>query len=273
METNSAAPALRAMARARRAARRCRRSASSAHPVFAGLLDAFVQALVKFEDDSFLLVRRSAALVPCRLPPWPGSRTTTSGALVALFFFREGRRRRIRAGRSAIVESGPAQKISRSVAAIEHQAGRRTVRGVDDEGFSIRTGLARSKTIREPPCITRPKRKALIRPRPLSPVFGGSRNTTCGMSRTTPIGIGKSEGAQVDLAAQIHDETHLRFVAAEPGVGRNRKRIDGETAAQPAGPREPRSEEDTENAAAQPPAKAIGSPRPSCPLTPLGRRG
>ena len=46
-------------------------------------------------------------------------------------------------------------------------------------------GRARSMTMREPPCMTRPNRNALIRPRPASPVLDGSRNVTCGMSMTT----------------------------------------------------------------------------------------
>jgi hypothetical protein len=42
--------------------------------------------------------------------------------------------------------------------------------------------------MREPPGITSPKRNALIKPRPVSPAFGGSRNVTCGMSTTTRYG-------------------------------------------------------------------------------------
>ena len=37
------------------------------------------------------------------------------------------------------------------------------------------------------------------------------------------IGIGEGEGAQIDLAREIHDEAGLAVVAAEPGVGRDRK--------------------------------------------------
>jgi hypothetical protein len=55
--------------------------------------------------------------------------------------------------------------------------------------FSIRAGLARSMTMREPPCMTRPKRNALIRPRPFSPVRAGNWKATCGMSMTTRYGL------------------------------------------------------------------------------------
>ena len=38
------------------------------------------------------------------------------------------------------------------------------------------------------------------------------------------IGVGEREGAQIDLAREIHDEAGERVVAADPGVGRDRKR-------------------------------------------------
>jgi hypothetical protein len=65
--------------------------------------------------------------------------------------------------------------------------------------------------MREPPGIIRPKRQQLKRH--LRDVEDDA------------VGVGQREGAHIDLAAQIHDQAGRRFVAAEPDVGRDRKRV------------------------------------------------
>jgi hypothetical protein len=75
-----------------------------------------------------------------------------------------------------------------------------------------------------------------------------------------PVGIGKREGVQVDLAAEIHDETHLRLVAAEARVSRNWKRIGERRRTWPVLRGSGRSEEDTKKHAAQRPRSHRFSP-------------
>ena len=80
-----------------------------------------------------------------------------------------------------------------------------------------------SSTMREPPCMTRPKRNALTSPRPVSPVLRRQLEGHLRQVDHHAVGIGEREGAQIDLAREIHDEAGLVVVAADPGVGRDRK--------------------------------------------------
>ena len=172
------------------------------HAVFAGLLDLVAQHQRELEDDGLLHLpaRRPGPVVDAAMAgidhherariagrPWcprGGSRLCAPAA---------GPRPRWRAGR-------PRGRWPR---------GRRTRRAgwslaaSITNAFSTRAGRARSMTMREPPCMTRPKRNALIRPRPGLPGLGREPEGDLRHVHHHPIGIGEREGAHVDLLAQI----------------------------------------------------------------------
>ena len=141
------------------------------------------------------------ALVPLSMPPWPGSSATSGRG--SLLFASGPLARGSSARLSRLSRSIRRKKLSRSVAARSstRRAGAPSAASMT-KAFSMRAGLVRSKTRREPPCMTRPKRNALIRPRPLSPAFGGSWKVTWGISSDDPIGIGERKGVKIDLAAR-----------------------------------------------------------------------
>ena len=133
--------------------------------------------------------RRSAPGCRCRCRHGPDrSRSAGANRRAALLSSRSTRRSGASGGRllSAVVR----MNASRSVAASSStsRAGC-SLAASSTNALSIRAGRARSITMREPPCITRPKRKALISPRPVSPALRGNWNVTCGMSMTTRYGL------------------------------------------------------------------------------------
>ena len=77
--------------------------------------------------------------------------------------------------------------------------------------------------MREPPCITRPKRNALIRP---ATGFAGLCGELKGDLRHVddhPVWVGQGERAHLDFLREIKDKARLRVIAAEPDVARDGK--------------------------------------------------
>ena len=114
-------------------------------------------------------------------------------------------------------------KLSRSVAArsTTSRAGWPAAASIT-KALSIRTGLPTSITMREPPCMTRPKRNALTRPRLDLAGLGRQAERHLRQIDHHAIGIGERERPQIDLLGEIHDKAGLGVVAADPGVGRDR---------------------------------------------------
>ena len=195
------------------------------HPVLAGLLQLVAQHEGEIEHQRLFLARRSARGCRCRCrhgrdrAPRPGA--DRRWALAA---------RPCAPSRPARAGCRPPRRAGRSRGrpprdrAPAGPAGRRRRRA--RRRCSTRTGPAVSSTMREPPGITRPKRNALTRPRPLLARLGRQLEGDLRQVDDDPVGIGESEGAQVDLLGQIDHEPGLLVVAAEAGVGGDGKASD-----------------------------------------------
>ena len=254
-------------AHARRAGRKCRRCASSS-PGTCRLLDALAHPPGEIEDDFFSALR-SATLVPVSMRV-AGIRTTG------------GRVSRWSAARSSprfgapqfCSRARPYAKNSRDRSGRDRAPGGPAHRRQHRRRRLSRYGRAwpDPSTMREPPCISRPNRNALISPRPLSPPSAASRNVTSRDVQDHPIRVGEGEGAQIDLAAEVHDEARLRLVAAEP---RRRSRPDTirprRRRRRPAAARRPTKNETEESPARRPDSHRL-DPFVAH-LTPLGTHG
>ena len=161
-------------------------------------------------------------LVPVSIPPWPGSRTTSGRASAGA---ATGATRSAAAPAGRVSSSARRKKVSRSVLAssIDMRAGPPGDASATDAA-SMRAGLVKSTTMRDPPAMTRPKRNALIRPRPTSPVFVGRKSHLRQIDHHA-IRVGKGKGAHFDLAAEFQDEVGFGIVTAETGFGRHREQI------------------------------------------------
>ena len=184
METNSAAPALRAI---------CTRSASGTK-----VSSVRVISTRYFPDFSMRSRRRWAksrtmsfscsppgALVPVSMPPWPGSSTTSGRGSPPFVCGRPalGASGRVSRLSSAILR----KKLSRSVAhELEHQPRRRTVRCVHDERLVDAHRLGEIEDDARAALHHQPEAERLDQAASALAGFRRqARKVTCGMSRTT----------------------------------------------------------------------------------------
>ena len=117
-------------------------------------------------------------------------------------------------------------KLSRSIAdEVEHQPRRLAVDCASStNALSIRTGLLDVEHDARAALHHEAEAERLDQP---AAALAGLRRQLEGHLRQVDdhaIGVGEREGAQVDLAREVHDEAGAGVVAAEPGVGRDRKR-------------------------------------------------
>ncbi len=146
------------------------------------------------------------------MPPWPGSSTTIGrGSPLDSRAARSSWRAR---PRDPVVDRGRAQE-GFAVDATRSSTSRAgwPSDASSTKAFSTRTGPVTSSTMREPPGITSPKRKALTRPRPRSPVLGGNWKRHLRQVDHDPVRIGEREGAHLDLRER---STTKRVCLASP---------------------------------------------------------
>ena len=174
-------------ARARRAERRCRRCASSPRGICRIFSSWSRSSSAKSSTIVLFHARRSPprCRYRCRHGRDRSRRSAADRRVARRSRSHGGRRARLRRrGFRAPASRMKALAVDRGE--IEHQPRRLACRGIEHERLVDPHRLGRRRcTMREPPCMTRPKRNALTRPRPASPVLGGSWKVTCGRSITT----------------------------------------------------------------------------------------
>ncbi len=194
------------------------------HAVFAGLLDARRAGAGRNRGRCPFPCSPFGPLVPVSMPPWPGSSTTSGRGSPPFVCGRPA------LGAAATGEPAVERDLAQKALAIgrdelEHEPRRRIDRRVDDEGL---VDAHRLGQIEHDARAARHHQAEAERLDEAAAALAGFRRQREGHLRHVdhdPVRVGKREGVQVDLAAQIHDEPGLRFVAAEPGVGRDRRRI------------------------------------------------
>ena len=187
------------------------------HAVFAGLFDLVAQHQAEFEDDGLLHLARSPPCVPLSMPPCPGSITRSGRGSLALRLPGCGSYRAVSGARfSSAISAHERLAIHRGE--IEHEPRRLIVAASSTKALSIRAGRARSMTMREPPGITRPKRNALIRPRPRLPGLRPELERDLRHVDHHPVRVGQREGADIHLLAEIHHHSRLTVVPAQADV-------------------------------------------------------
>ena len=175
----------------------------------------------------------------------------------------------------AAVEVDPAQKtLAICGRQIEHQPRRCAVGRVDDKGLFDAHGPGEVKNQTRTAFHDQAEAKRLDQAAPALACL--RRQLECHLRNVEndPIGIGEGKGVNIDLAAEIHHEPRLRFVAAEPRIRCDRKRI-GSRRNWPGRPvlgRGDRGAEKTEESPACHP-DSHGFPTLRASLTPLGKRG
>ena len=133
--------------------------------------------------------------------------------------------RRFGAGGFAVERDFAQETLAIGRRQIEHEAGRRIGRGVDDEGLLDAGGLGQIEHHARAAGHHQAEAKRLDQAAAALAGLGRQLKRHLRDVEDDAVGVGERKGAHIDLAAQIHDEAGCRLVAAEPDVGRDRKRV------------------------------------------------
>ena len=133
--------------------------------------------------------------------------------------------RQIGAGGAAVDRDFVQERLAVGLSQIEHQPCRRAIGRVDDEGLLDSRRLGEIENQTRAALHHEPEAERLDQPAPGLAGFRRQLEYHLRDVDDDAIGIGERESVKLDLAAEIHDEAGLRFVAAETHIGRDRKRI------------------------------------------------
>ncbi len=199
------------------------------HPVFAGLFDAIAQPLGEVEHD--VLFQFAAWRLGTRVDTamtgierHERSRVAGRGTGIRTWIWTcLAGSWRLGAHRKFVVERDPVQKalaIGRDK--IEHQPRRGAVGRIHDKRFLDAHWLDQIEHQTRPTHHDQPETERLDQ---APPAFAGLRRQLegqLGHVDNNPIRVRERKSVQIDLAAEVHDEPRLRFVAAESRASRKR---------------------------------------------------
>ena len=156
--------------------------------------------------------------MPVSMPPCPGS-STTSGRGSALLACGCGLRRWLRRQQAVLDRNFVQEALSIDRNEVEHKARRVTIRRIHDESLVDAHRLGHIKHDTRTALHHQAEAKRLDQPPPVLPHLRRQLEDDLRDIDDDPVGIGKREGVEVDLAGQIHDEAGIRLVATQPDFG------------------------------------------------------